>query len=818
MAKAFLSHSSHDKKRYVEYVANTLGTRCIYDAYTFEEGMKNYEEIINGLDKSDLFVLFISDHSLNSDWVQKEIINSYDLLKKGNLQRIFPIIIDSKITYKDTRIPDWMRNEYNLQYISRPKLAARRIVQRLIEISWDYHPKIKEKQNLFVGRNTEVSQFEERFDSMDMHSPNCVFTCGLHKIGRKSFSKYALKKSNIIKDSYSFPNISLEIDESVEDFILKIYDLGFSEKIDLDNLMFKDLNFKITLVKTLMNDLKHSKEILQINDNGCLVAPSGELSEWFALVIDSIEELDDYFYFNIISKYRFYKPYLLPQKIYHINIGELDLKERIGLLKRYANLFDIEIDEYSLELFKNTLLGFPEQIFFSIDFIKSHGLEAFKENPNLIIEYNTEKVKNLVSSFLEDTKSYNLLALLAEFDFISIEFLNDFISLDNKYVDTLKELIISGICEHIGATKEYIRLNDSIKDYISRNRLKLPSEFEEIIKNHSIKFVENIKDHDYDLSEIISTVKHCLKNNKEIPTNFLVPSHFLKTINDLYDKGKKYNTIIELSDRVLANSQFMDKHIYNEILYMLCLSLARTGNSERFFREVHKLKNEDKFYLTGFYHRLSNNIELAFENINKFLNIRKNSIKGRRELVQLYIDIEDFEQAFTYAKEIYEYEKLNPYNILAYIRCLFKVKSENYKETIENLINTLKIVNSEISKEMYLSVKAEYVSTFDNNKDKALNLIDECISIYPDNPYPLLTKIEICEKYRLSEELYETLNKLKGKSPKANTYNNTINVIESKYLAITGNITAALKLVDEKLKNKLPKSAIDKLKEKLMSY
>ena len=239
MAKAFLSHSSHDKKRYVEYVANTLGTRCIYDAYTFEEGMKNYEEIINGLDKSDLFVLFISDHSLNSDWVQKEIINSYDLLKKGNLQRIFPIIIDSKITYKDARIPDWMRNEYNLQYISRPKLAARRIVQRLIEISWDYHPKIKEKQNLFVGRNTEVSQFEERFDSMDMHSPNCVFTCGLHKIGRKSFSKYALKKSNIIKDSYSFPNISLEIDESVEDFILKIYDLGFSEKIDLDNLMFK---------------------------------------------------------------------------------------------------------------------------------------------------------------------------------------------------------------------------------------------------------------------------------------------------------------------------------------------------------------------------------------------------------------------------------------------------------------------------------------------------------------------------------------------------------------------------------------------------
>lgn len=315
MAKAFLSHSSNDKKRYVEIVARYLGQpHIIYDEISFEEGMKNYEEILSGLDKSDLFVLFISNDSLNSEWVKKEIFNSYEKLKRGEIQRIFPIIIDSDITYKDERIPDWMREEYNIQFISRPKLAARRIKQRLIEISWQYHPAIKDRNNLFVGRNNETSDFEQRFDSFDLPAPNCVFVCGLNKIGRRSFVKKALVKSSYIKDSYAFSSISLDIDESIEDFILKIYDLGFSESANIENLMYKSLEEKILIVLNLLVDIKKSKETIQILDKGSIIQPSGEISEWFAKTIESID--DDYLYFTIISRYRFYKAYRLSNNIY----------------------------------------------------------------------------------------------------------------------------------------------------------------------------------------------------------------------------------------------------------------------------------------------------------------------------------------------------------------------------------------------------------------------------------------------------------------------------------------------------------------------
>ena len=166
MSKAFLSHSSKQKKNFVEIVAKQLGiNNCIYDSVTFEEGMKNFEEIMRGMSNSDLFVIFLSDTALDSKWVQEEIFASYEELKKGNLKRIFPIIIDNSINHNDPRIPDWMKDEYNLQFVSRPNVATRRIKQRLIEISWDYHPRLKEKQNLFVGRNNIINQFEERIDT-----------------------------------------------------------------------------------------------------------------------------------------------------------------------------------------------------------------------------------------------------------------------------------------------------------------------------------------------------------------------------------------------------------------------------------------------------------------------------------------------------------------------------------------------------------------------------------------------------------------------------------------------------------------------------
>ena len=97
MLKAFLSHSSK-QKGYVEVVAKGLGkSNIIFDKWTFEEGNKTIDEIFQGLSETDLFVLFISNEALESEWVKMEIGKAYEMLKGGNIKRLYPIIIDENI-------------------------------------------------------------------------------------------------------------------------------------------------------------------------------------------------------------------------------------------------------------------------------------------------------------------------------------------------------------------------------------------------------------------------------------------------------------------------------------------------------------------------------------------------------------------------------------------------------------------------------------------------------------------------------------------------------------------------------------------------
>lgn len=68
MNRAFLSHSCKQKDL-VRQIASNLGKgQCVFDEFEFESGMPILDEILKGLNDTDLFVLFISDDSLNSEF------------------------------------------------------------------------------------------------------------------------------------------------------------------------------------------------------------------------------------------------------------------------------------------------------------------------------------------------------------------------------------------------------------------------------------------------------------------------------------------------------------------------------------------------------------------------------------------------------------------------------------------------------------------------------------------------------------------------------------------------------------------------------
>ena len=96
-SKAFLSHSSLDKT-FVEAVAVRLGrVQVVYDKWCFESGDHFIKAIPEALKGSELFVLFASQASLRSFWVQLETDHAELLLASSVLKKAVVFIIDDAV-------------------------------------------------------------------------------------------------------------------------------------------------------------------------------------------------------------------------------------------------------------------------------------------------------------------------------------------------------------------------------------------------------------------------------------------------------------------------------------------------------------------------------------------------------------------------------------------------------------------------------------------------------------------------------------------------------------------------------------------------
>lgn len=276
MIKCFLSHSSKDKESYVRLVAARLRKEVkVFDEETFEAGMSPMEEIAKGLDASSLFVIFISNSALESKWVQNELLGAKQRLDAEQLERIYPIIIEPGIRHDDTRIPEWMRSSLNIQPILKPTISARKINSRLMELSWKFHPRLKERKEIFVGRNELIQQLEERLDDFSQPTPIALIASGLPSIGRKSLLQAALRKSNLVRDSYEFPFISLATLDGIEDLILKILDFGMVSADPASALRGTMLE-KIEFAKAMFSQIVEEGERILIEDRGVLIQGNGE--------------------------------------------------------------------------------------------------------------------------------------------------------------------------------------------------------------------------------------------------------------------------------------------------------------------------------------------------------------------------------------------------------------------------------------------------------------------------------------------------------------------------------------------------------------
>ena len=305
MAKAFLSHSSSDKI-IVKKIAKLLGNqRCVLDENSFEPGAKTIDEIFRELDESDVFVLFISDKALNSDWVQKEISLAYKALSEDNLDRILPIIIDDKIEYTDRRIPNWLSKNYNLRCIKNEVIIYHKIRNALYDVNFKRSEHNQALESIFVGRNEEMARFERDINNLEGWTPTFIIAYNFYQgIGRSTFLKNALLKAQLISRLSSHKPITLDSHESIESFIYKLNAISEDENVFKSDLSKKTMDEKVAImVVAQVKIFMQNKEIVFIEDNGGIILPNKEMAPWFKQVAHN-KAFENNLVFCIISKFR----------------------------------------------------------------------------------------------------------------------------------------------------------------------------------------------------------------------------------------------------------------------------------------------------------------------------------------------------------------------------------------------------------------------------------------------------------------------------------------------------------------------------------
>jgi hypothetical protein len=763
MNRAFLSHSSKQKDL-VKQIANDLGKAyCIYDEYEFESGMPIFDEIKRGIGQSDVFVLFLSEDALSSDWVKREITEFKNLIEYGLNKQFFPILVDKSLNIStEQRIPNWIK-KYLLKPITEHFIITKKIRQRLLELRLDANPLFKAKATLFVGRQDLFDQLETKIYSIGDVKPRSIIVSGFEGIGRRTFLKEAFLREKRIKDFYDPIYIPLDTKDSIEDFILKLQDSKGDNTSDyLEQLSKIELEEKVAEAKKLLMTIKNSNEYVFIIDSGCIVKPSKQMADWYLKIIEDIE-FDNLFTLNVISRFRPSNEIVRNTKsIVHFNINNLSEKDTQKLFVKYCSLLQIDLKEEQAREVLALLNGIPSQVHYAVERIQDFGIIETIKRKDEIIDYGETQVYYIIDNIRKKGKyAFDLLVLISDFDFISYDFIYSVVGKTDEVDNLLEEFFITGVFDLVGASKEYIKVHYPIVDYLTRSRAKVDPSYKAALREKIKIFVKDegqIKDFQ-DVSELLHNIKGAIIAGYNLPDKYYIPSFVLKTIVDLYYL-ENYHNVISLIDKVLENSMRLDKDLIREFKYWLCLSLARLKNS-RFELEIQNIEGADYNYLYGFYFRIKKQLDNSEIYLKGALAKNTGFQRAKRELVNVLLLKSKFGDALSMAKSNYESQKLNAFHIQAYFLCLTRKRylSKEDKNVIEELLKNIERSSDIKSKEIASVMNGEYLFYVKNETAKAINVLRESLDKSKSKHYP---KKALNEIY-IRAEMFSAANDLHSK-------------------------------------------------------
>lgn len=753
MAKAFLSHSSKQGDL-VAKVADKLGRdNCVLDKYHFNSGDPTLKQIIENINKTDLFVLFLSEEAIQSEWVKRELEHATQIQELNSRKQLLVINIDVRLRHTDDRLPKWLKEQYNLKPLTEHIIIYKRIDSHLRDILLSRYPKIKIREELFIGRNHLMEEFEGKYYTLNGIKPSCIIASGMEGVGRRKFITQALDKVKKMNKYHNSISITLDSRNSIEDFILNIEDLNSKNIIDdiLPKVSGMSLQAKVEYSRELLNIFKREGEILFIIDKGCIVQPNKELAGWFSELI-SHRDFENCTVLCLISTIRPVASKLRPkEKFLWVHVNELSIKDiQVLFIRACEEINQATPPQQITEQILPLLNGMPDQVFFAVDLIKEEGSAHIHKHYEDLKKHNDIRVFSVFEQIKERGSLYKeVLVFLATLNFVSYKTVYLIFGRSPEVESILEHLLAYGVYDQIGGERENIQVHGAITDYIKRLKIPLEPSTRDKLRTVMATSLKDGSDQP-DISQIILTVKSMLIENKAVPDKLLIPSFILRSIVDHY-YDEDYNSVESLAERILGYNNKFDQSILREIRYWLCQALARKyakarGNQhEKFFEHLNHFHGSDYHFLMGFYYRLNKRWTDAEKSYRQALNIDENSQKTKRELVTVLLTQNKYQDAFKLARENYVRRPLNGFHIQAYFICLTRKHSSSSKdrEEIKELLKAMDMSHDRKASEMKKCMTAEAKYYIEGNLEGAIKSLEQLISEVQYKSYPRRALLEI---------------------------------------------------------------------------
>lgn len=635
LRRAFLSHSSIDKE-FVRAVATELGRQfCLFDEQVFEDGEQFKEAIETMLDESDVFVLFVSDATLERMWVKFEIEEAWYRKLEQRITKSLVFLLSPSIQF--SQLPKWL-SRAKISTVVAPKPTAREIRHHLDELLRS------EQQPHFEGRTTEIGTLQKILRPIGQRAPRIVGVHGLPSVGRRTFIKKAAQLS------LSYPKI-LEISvadgDTLQDLSIKLANLlePFNTKEGFDSVVasIRSQSEDEILARDLGNlrAATGHRELPVLVDEGGLLAPDGTLMDPIQKLVSRVEREDDIYLFMVSTR----KP---PQGIPSLNLRPLAEEDTQRLVSQIAEAEQVPLTVAQTREIAEYVNGYPPCAYYAIDQVKAYGVDSVIMDKNRLVQFRTSAFIKFLKNKQLTKEQRAILIVLARYSPVPAQLLAKVLALNEvALIQDLMALVDHSLVipDSNGlygiATPVIEAIANQFRDDTEVDHERVYSALKELLEADEDELPR--------LQLYRQLLKAALRTGAAKENIFHLTSDLISFAEDFYHR-REYAQCIEAARLAVGESARSVKARDCLIRALIQEGLSADAEAElAIFSKYAPIR--DLHFLTGFYHRKAGRLELA---LREFLLAKDHGRRGTslyREIANCYFLKGDLANAKQYVAD-----------------------------------------------------------------------------------------------------------------------------------------------------------------------